>query len=597
MDFTELASRVDPASPNTGARSREPLAKRQRTASVERTRPSNELRRPSSFERIRPPQFYERGRTGSYEQRPRSTSSSGWRFASSSRSSRGSFVSLIDPKTVLGRDMEEQRERDISLLNERSPTVSRFGNPRRSGRKKQPSEGYNWNRRPEVPSRVTQGTMVIYRERKAEDQPTEDSLRKSREGIFESTADVDRETLLIRKRRDTKGERTKDLPGSPHGSDFDPTASSSKGALVLYQGKKASDETSQALRKRYRRNSSDTISISQPGTLVIHREETSVETAQQLAGRYRNASVDTTYPQTDTLAISNEAKPKDESAEELPERARRLVERNTNDVEYVEIYSDSSERDLPRTSINKGLPHEEYLSTSEAGSLPRDITVMSSSLEVDLDDLSDESSRPKKGRRASIGDSQESFSDDDITTRRNERRTLNNFRKHRYDGNIRSWSDNRRPSDDFQYYSPESSPHNGAKTRGSIRTYEGKAPSIRRRRKGKVPQRKEPAPEKPTKRRVEMGPQQTTDNNNNGYGDTNLNLARLEGPDSHHAPGTESPLAGSKQLIRGKASPADMGMRTLLVYRAVLFAMLCALAADTSCVYETELGRRVVQVL
>ena len=94
-----------------------------------------------------------------------------------------------------------------------------------------------------------------------------------------------------------------------------------------------------------------------------------------------------------------------------------------------------------------------------------------------------------------------------------------------------------------------------------------------------------------------MGHQQMPGNNNNGYVYINPNSARLEGPDAHHATGMESPLKGSKQLIRGKASPADMGMRTLLVYRAVLFATLCALAADTSCVYETELGRRIVQVL
>lgn len=39
------------------------------------------------------------------------------------------------------------------------------------------------------------------------------------------------------------------------------------------------------------------------------------------------------------------------------------------------------------------------------------------------------------------------------------------------------------------------------------------------------------------------------------------------------------------------------GIRTLLLYRAVLFAALCALVPDTSCVFDTELGRRVVQVL
>ena len=55
--------------------------------------------------------------------------------------------------------------------------------------------------------------------------------------------------------------------------------------------------------------------------------------------------------------------------------------------------------------------------------------------------------------------------------------------------------------------------------------------------------------------------------------------------------------SASSQVLRGRVSAADEGMRALLVYRAVLFATLCALAADTSCVFETELGRRVVQVL
>ena len=55
--------------------------------------------------------------------------------------------------------------------------------------------------------------------------------------------------------------------------------------------------------------------------------------------------------------------------------------------------------------------------------------------------------------------------------------------------------------------------------------------------------------------------------------------------------------SASSQVMRGRVSAADEGMRALLIYRAVLFATLCALAADTSCVFETELGRRVVQVL
>ena len=53
----------------------------------------------------------------------------------------------------------------------------------------------------------------------------------------------------------------------------------------------------------------------------------------------------------------------------------------------------------------------------------------------------------------------------------------------------------------------------------------------------------------------------------------------------------------SSQVIRGRLSPADEGMKTLLIYRAILFATLCALAADTSNVFENDLGRRVVQVL
>jgi len=69
-------------------------------------------------------------------------------------------------------------------------------------------------------------------------------------------------------------------------------------------------------------------------------------------------------------------------------------------------------------------------------------------------------------------------------------------------------------------------------------------------------------------------------------------LERLRLPETE-----DRPPSAQSQLIRGKVSPADRGMRTLFVFRAVLFAALGALAADTSCVYETELGRRIVQVL
>ena len=52
-----------------------------------------------------------------------------------------------------------------------------------------------------------------------------------------------------------------------------------------------------------------------------------------------------------------------------------------------------------------------------------------------------------------------------------------------------------------------------------------------------------------------------------------------------------------EELEDQKTKDADESMETLLIYRAVLFAALAALAADTSCVFETELGDRVVQVL
>ena len=138
-----------------------------------------------------------------------------------------------------------------------------------------------------------------------------------------------------------------------------------------------------------------------------------------------------------------------------------------------------------------------------------------------------------------------------------------------------------------------------------IRTYENKFPfapenpedAILRRRKRKQFQRKDPDPEEFTRRRARAGQQQTIDSNNNGHEYIYRKSARLGGSDAHHPPLPYSTMAGSSQLLRGKGSPADMGMRTLLFYRAVLFATLCALAADTSCVHETELGRRIVQVL
>ena len=56
-------------------------------------------------------------------------------------------------------------------------------------------------------------------------------------------------------------------------------------------------------------------------------------------------------------------------------------------------------------------------------------------------------------------------------------------------------------------------------------------------------------------------------------------------------------IDSSRAARETRDAQADEGMMTLLVYRAVLFAALGALAADTSCVFGTELGRRMVQVL
>ena len=203
------------------------------------------------------------------------------------------------------------------------------------------------------------------------------------------------------------------------------------------------------------------------------------------------------------------------------------------------------------------------------------------------------------------------------STRPAQRSTLDRSRTDRSNGEMSSWSDNRTSLDESQKSFFSDSPHDRPKTRSSIRTHENKLPSsgVPRftdsfpyapevpdeatlgRRKGKRFQRKDAAPEESTKRRARAGRQQRTDSNSNDHRYINRSSTRLEGSDAHRASGTGSTLAGSSQLIRGKASPADMGMRTLLVYRAVLFATLCALAADTSCVYETELGRRIVQVL
>ena len=198
-------------------------------------------------------------------------------------------------------------------------------------------------------------------------------------------------------------------------------------------------------------------------------------------------------------------------------------------------------------------------------------------------------------------------------TRTARRRTLDRPRTDHFDGEIISRSDNRESSGDSQGSFSSDSPRDRPKSPSPMRTYENELPSSRGsrsqwapellrlatsgRRKGRKSQKKDAAPEGSTRQRTQTGRQQATDSNGNSHKNTNRNSVELEGSDAHRALGTDSILAGSSQLIRGKASPADMGMRTLLVYRAILFATLCALAADTSCVYETEIGRRIVQVL
>ena len=604
MDFAGLASHVDKAFPDAELRSDE--------ASVK-------LRRPSSFERIRPPQVYERGRTGFYEESSKPRSRSGWRLASSSRSSRGSLVSLIDSRKVLGRDMQEQRSRDISVLDEKFPKVSGLGSGEQTTRthssrhkyhKKQPSDDFNQNGRPKAPSRAMRGTMVIYKERKAEHQPTEGSSGKGREGTLNSIADVARETVLIRRSKQTDDESTEDLPGSPHESDCDPTSSPSKGTLVVYQGEQPRDGTPERLRKTYHRKGSDVISMSQGGASVTHKvEEERDEATKQLPGRYGIDFVDTIDSQTGALVIWRREKLEDKSAEGLPKRVgRRVTERVTNQVRFEEMSSNNRGRDLPGTSINQGLSHEASLPISEDDPYGSNFGKTDLSLEDNLAEFSDESLRPRRDRRAPVGALVKSFSDGDITTRRAERRISDRYRPDSFDADISSWSDNGTSSDDSKYFYPRDRPRDRPQTLSPMRRYE-KAPEFprdapecppdaaERRRKGKHFQRKDADPEEFIRRRARAGHQQKTGENKNGHKYINRNSTRLEGSDAHRAPATDPTLAGSSQLIRGKASPADMGMRTLLVYRAVLFATLCALAADTSCVHETELGRRIVQVL
>ena len=583
-------------------KSRKASVKLRRPPSFERIRPShvNERGRkgfyeqsplrptPSfdSFERIRRPQVYERGRTGLHEQSSRPRSTSGWRSVSSSRSSTGSYIRVIDSRQVLGRDMEEQRARDISVLDERFSNVSGLGSSgqatrthtsRHKNHMNQTSDGFNGNGRQEAPSRLTRGTVAAYKERKAEHQRTEGSPENDRESTLKATADLDRATVHIRGWKETNDEGT-ELPGSPHESDYDPTFSPSKGALVIYQGQKPRDGTPERLRKTYHRTGSDATSMSQVGSSVTHegKEETD-EAIKQLPRRYGIDSVDTTDSRTGALIVRRGEKLEDTSAGELPKQVGGgFTERDTSLVDFREMSSESRGRDLPQTSINQGLPHEASLPISEDHPYGSNFGKTDLSLENDLDEFSNESLRAKRGSQASIGGFRESFSDDDTRTRKAKRRNSERSRPDHFHRDISPWSDNGTSSDDIPFV-PEHPPE--------------------RRRKGKQLQRKDADSEGSSRRRARAGHQQRTGSDSNDRQYIDRNTKRLEGSDAHRAPGADSTLAGSSQLLRANGSPADMGMRTLLVYRAVLFATLCALAADTSCVYETELGRRIIQVL
>ena len=72
---------------------------------------------------------------------------------------------------------------------------------------------------------------------------------------------------------------------------------------------------------------------------------------------------------------------------------------------------------------------------------------------------------------------------------------------------------------------------------------------------------------------------------------TSPQLALPATPNNDHAD------ASSTALTRATSADADRGMERLLIYRAVLFATLGALAADTSDVCGTDRGRLIVQVL
>ena len=275
------------------------------------------------------------------------------------------------------------------------------------------------------------------------------SSGKGKEGTLKATADVDREIVHIRGWRETNDEGTEELPGSPHESDCDPTSSPSKGALVIYQGKMPRDGTPERSRKTYLRKCSDATSMSQRGASVTHKvKEERDEAIKQLPGRYGIDSVDTIDSQTGALVIWREEEPEDKSAEGLPKQVgRRVTERDTNQVHFGEMSSDDRGRDLPGASINQGMPHGESLPISEDDPYGSNFGKTDLSLENDLDQFSNGSLKPKRDRRASVGGFRRSFSDDDITIRRAERRIPDRSRTDRSDSDISPSSDGIRSAD------------------------------------------------------------------------------------------------------------------------------------------------------
>ena len=345
MEFIGLASHVEQPLVDAESRAHEASAK---------------LRRSPSSERVMPPQVYERGSTGLYEHRR-----SGRRAASSSKPSRDSLVSLTDPKKVWGRDMSEQRARDIAALDERPVRDSGLSSngqatpTHSSGHKnheQQPFDDLNRNQRSKVPSQATGGTMVVYRERNSDHQPTRSSSGRGRESTLEATSDVDREAVQTRRSREANGQGTDKLLGNSPGSDFVPTTSPSKRALVVYQGNRARDGSQVQLPKTHLREVSDASSTSQKGALVTRKgKEVRDENTKDLPRKNGTDSVDPTDPQAGVLVVWNGNTPKHKSAKT----------RDTKQVEYGDMSSDNRGSDLPGRSIDQRLSHEAYSPTSE----------------------------------------------------------------------------------------------------------------------------------------------------------------------------------------------------------------------------------------